>query len=120
MTYPTHIEFFDLSSNDFGEMPKETVEFTGSDGTIEKMDCNSPVSVKVMLQAELNCEENNVLKKDNSISWILEFCISLEYTFYEDDILFFIIDEIVIYSAIFDHGDSGTLDVAHILSKLNK
>ena len=32
-----HIEFFDLSSNDFGEW-EGTVEFTGSDGTTEKME----------------------------------------------------------------------------------
>ena len=87
-----HIEFFDLSSNDFGEW-EGTVEFTGSDGTTEKME-------------QFSSEKKYVLL-DNSISW------TLEYTFYEDDIGFIIDD--VVYGGENQYGDSGTLDVALII-----
>lgn len=87
-----HIEFFDLSSNDFGEW-EGTVEFTGSDGTTEKME-------------QFSSEKKYVLL-DNSISW------TLEYTFYEDDIGFIIDD--VVYGGDNQYGDSGTLDVALII-----
>ena len=83
-----HIEFFDLSSNYFDEW-EGIIEFTGSDGTTEKIE-------------QFSSEKRYVLL-DNSISWILE------YTFYEDDIGF-IIDGVV-YGGENQYGESGTVDV---------
>ncbi|MEC8249360.1 MAG: hypothetical protein VX043_02435, partial [Candidatus Thermoplasmatota archaeon] len=87
-----HIEFFDLSSNYFDEW-EGIIEFTGSDGTTEKIE-------------QFSSEKRYVLL-DNSISWILE------YTFYEDDIGF-IIDGVV-YGGENQYGESGTVDVTLVL-----
>lgn len=87
-----HIEFFDLSSNYFDEW-EGIIEFTGSDGTTEKIE-------------QFSSEKKYVLL-DNSISWILE------YTFYEDDIGF-IIDGVV-YGGENQYGESGTVDVTLVL-----